>query len=125
MQPRKLTAEECTFTITVEADESCTETDIRGSFATDEPDLDDAQANEIIKRLSRGDETAWCGVVVTCTFPGLDYEGDDSIWGCTLSDEYTAEVVADTHGMKDVALDRLNGAIEAAFLALNPLLVKS
>ena len=123
MQPRKLTAEECTFTITIEADEDASEREIRGSFATDEPDLDDAQANEIVERLKSGDETAWCGVIVTCTFPGLAYEGDDSIWGCTLSKDYTAEIVAEHHGMKDVALDRLNNAIAAAFITLEPLLV--
>lgn len=122
MQPRKLTAAEVTFEVTIEADRECDRRTIRGSFGTDEPDLDDAQANEIIERLNSGDETAWCGVIVTAKHEGLNYEGHDSIWGVTLGEGYTAEVVAEHHGMREEALDDLNRSIAVAFEALNPLL---
>lgn len=115
---RKLTAAEVTFTVEVEADECATEADIRGSFATDEPDLDRETADEIIRRLRRGDETAWCGVVVKATwaFDGRTYEADDSIWGCSLDDSYTAEVVAESYGMREEALAQLNRDLEVECL---------
>lgn len=120
MQPRKLTAEECTFTVTIEQDD----TPVRGNLmCTDEPDLDKAEEDAVLARLESGDETAWCGVIVTCTFPGLSYEGVDSIWGCTLSPDYGAPLVVEHHDMCAHALDDLNATIAAAFGTLKPLLV--
>ncbi len=118
MALRKLTAAEVTFDVRIEADECASEKEIRGSFATDEPDLDKQQADEILERLNSGDETAYCGVIVTATWEhdGVEYTGDDSIWGCTLSDDYTAETVAEHHGMRETALERLNGTLAAACL---------
>ena len=113
---RKLTAAEVTFTVEIEADENASEKEIRGSFATDEPDLDREQADEILERLNNGEVEAWCGVVVKATweFDGETYEGVDSIWHCTLSDDYTAETVAEHHCMRDEALDALNAELERA-----------
>ncbi len=117
MALRKLTAAEVTFEVTIEADDA-SEKQIRGSFATGEPDLDKQQADEILERLNHGDETAYCGVIVTATWEhdGVEYRGTDSIWGCTLSldNTYTAETVAEHHGMRDNALDDLNRTLEAA-----------
>lgn len=115
MAIRKLTAAEVTFEVTIEADDA-SEKQIRGSFATDEPDLDKQQADEILERLNRGDVEAYCGVIVTATWAhdGVEYTGQDSIWGNTLSDEWTAETVAQEHGMRDNALDDLNRKLEAA-----------
>lgn len=116
MALRKLTAAEVTFDVRIEADDCANEREIRGSFATGEPDLDKQQADEILARLNRGDETAYCGVIVTATWEhdGVHYAGNDSIWGCTLGDDYTAETVAEHHGMRDNALDDLNRTLEAA-----------
>lgn len=115
MALRKLTAAEVTFEVYTQPDD-INEREIRGSFATDEPDLDKQQADEIIRRLNDGDETAWCGVVVKATWEhdGVEYTGRDSIWHCTLGDDYTAETVAEHHGMRDNALDDLNRTLEAA-----------
>jgi hypothetical protein len=111
---RKLTAAEVTFEVTIEADENCSEREIRGSFATDEPDLDRQTADEIIRRLNNGEVEAWCGVVVKAAweFDGQRYEGVDSLWHCSLDDSYTAEVVAEHHDMREQALDDLNRALE-------------
>lgn len=112
---RKLTAAEVTFSVEIEADENCSETEIRGSFATDEPDMDRETADEIIRRLRRGEVEAWCGVVVTASWEhdGETYVGRDSLWHCSLNDDYTAEVVAEHHDMREEALDDLNRTLEA------------
>ncbi len=119
MALRKLTAAEVTFTVTVEADEHSRESDIRGSFASGDPEYEQAdreQADEIIQRLQAGDETAYCGVLCKATWEhdGVTYEGSDSIWGCSLDDTYTAAVVAEEHGLREQALDDLNRTLEAA-----------
>lgn len=105
---RKLTAAEVTFEVTIEADDNH---DVRGSFATDDEEQDDREAASIIARVDRGEVEAWCGVVVTATWEapdGTEYTGRASLWGCTLDDSYTAEVVAEEHGMREQALDDLN-----------------
>jgi hypothetical protein len=114
---RKLTAAEVTFEVTTEADECATETDIRGNFASGDPEYEQAdreQANEIIERLRRGDESAYCGVVCKATweYDGRTYEGSDSVWACTLDDDYTAEVVAEEYDLRGQALDDLNRTLE-------------
>lgn len=116
MALRKLTAAEVSFFVTTEADEYANEKEIRGSFATDEPDLDREQCDEILERLNSGDIEAYCGVIVTATWEcdGVEYTGRDSLWGCTLSDDYTAATVAESHGMRDEALADLNSNLEAA-----------
>lgn len=107
---RKLTMPEVTFSIQIEADD----TPVRGNvMATDEPELDKAEEDAVIARLDNGEVEAWCGVIVTATweFDGHEYEGTDSIWGNTLSDEYTAETVVEHHAMKEQALDDLNASL--------------
>ena len=109
---RKLTAAEVTFEVTIEAEDQ----PVRGNFASGDDELDRADEDAIIARLDRGDVEAWCGVVVKATweFDGQTYEGVDSIWGCSLDDDYTAEAVAESHGMRDEALDRLNTELALA-----------
>lgn len=114
---RKLTAAEVTIEVTVEADECVTETDIRGNCASGDPEYEQAdreQADEIISRLRNGEVEAYCGVVCKATweFDGETYEGSDSVWACTLDDDYTPEVVAEQHGLREQALDDLNRTLE-------------
>lgn len=114
MIPKKLTREDVQFEIRVEPDETCSEADIRGSFATGDDDADREQADDIIRRLRAGDETAWCGVIVEARYG--DHIGGDSMWGNVLSDDYTAETVAEHHGMFDNALAALQRDIDKAAL---------
>lgn len=121
---RQLTATEVVFTITTEADESSVE----GHFSTDEPELDRQNERDIIARLQAGDDSAWCGVIVTATWTspsGVVYKDDDSIWGCSLDDSYTEAVVASTHGMHHEALaalnERLASIVESAALLASEL----
>jgi hypothetical protein len=108
---RKLTAAEVTFEVTIEAEEMPVR---RGHFASGDAEQDKADEDAIIRRLDRGEVEAWCGVVVTATWEapdGTEYMGRDSLWGCSLDDSYTAEVVAEHHGMREQALDDLNQVI--------------
>lgn len=107
---RKLTAAEVTFEVTIEAEDQ----PVRGNFASGDEEQDRADEQAIIDRLDRGDVEAWCGVIVTATWEapdGNEYTGRASIWGCSLDDSYTREVVADEHGMYEEALDDLNQRI--------------
>jgi hypothetical protein len=115
---RKLTASEVTFTIELEQDD----TPVRGNvMCSDEPELDREAEDEIIARLDNGEIEAWCGVVVTATweFDGQEYTGTDSLWGNTLSDDYTKEIVAEEHGMKEQALDDLNASLARLYARLS------
>jgi hypothetical protein len=107
-----------TFTITTDPDEE----GIRGSFCTDEPELDRKQEQDILDRVQRGDTDAWCGVIVTATYRG--YTGRASIWGCSLDKAYTATVVAEEHGMYDEALQALNDSIATALANLAPIILR-
>ncbi len=112
---RKLAEADVSFEVRIEADETCDETSIRGSFASGDPEYeaDDRRiADEIIARLTNGDETAWCGVIVEARFE--EHLGGDSIWGCCLSDDYTAETVVNEHGMRANALAALQAEVNAA-----------
>lgn len=107
---RKLTAAEVTFEVLVEAEDM----PVRGHFASGDDELDRADEQAIIDRLDRGEVEAWCGVVVEATWEapdGTTYTGRDSIWGCSLDDTYTREVVAEEYGMRENALDDLNQRI--------------
>lgn len=106
---RKLKESDVEFTIRVVADET---TDYEGHFDSGDPEY--AEADRAIEagireRLKRGDETAWCGVIVEARFEGE--LGGDSLWGCSLNDTYTAEVVVKEHGMRTEALASLQAAV--------------
>lgn len=120
MQLRKLTATDVTFSVRIEAEDQ----PVRGAFQSGDPDYAEqatAMENDIIERLDRGEVEAWCGVIVTATWEG--HEGEDAIWGCSLDDSYTTDVVVSEHGMRDEALDRLNEAVAKHAVALSRLAV--
>jgi hypothetical protein len=111
VQARPLTRDEVTFTITTEAE------DLGGS------ELEDPENTAAIQaRIDRGDSDAWCGVIVTASWRG--FTGQDSIWGCSLDETYTAAVVADEHGMHDNALQALNESIATALENLAPIILR-
>ena len=112
MHLRKLTMSDVAFTVRAEFDESYSHAEVRGSFATDDDAADDAQAAEIEARVGRGDETAWCGVIVTARW-GM-HEADDATWGVTLGENETADDYAKENGMFESALHELNRQLERA-----------
>lgn len=105
---RKLTAAEVTFEVTIEAED----TPVRGNLiASDDPDADRLDEEDVLHRLNRGEVEAWCCVVVTATWQapdGAEYTGRDTLGGCSLTEHYTAEIAAKEHGMREQALDDLN-----------------
>lgn len=103
---RKLTRADVTFTVRTEFDDSYSDAAVRGSFATDDPDADREQADEIVRRVGRGDEMAWCGVIVTARWGS--HTADDAVWGVTLGGNETADSYAKDNGMFDEALHALN-----------------
>lgn len=110
MKPRKLKLSDVEITIATKPDDR----NPHQSFDSGDPDYAEADrklADDICERFNRGDYEAWCGVIVTATWEGLT--GRDSIWGCSLTSDYTAETVAEEHGMRQQALDDLNAQIDA------------
>lgn len=61
------------------------DTEVRGNASAWGDGTDEAYADEIIARLSRGDEWAWCCVLVTATLG--DFEGSDVLGGCSYESE--------------------------------------
>jgi hypothetical protein len=107
---RKLTADEVEFEVTIEPEDI----PVRGNASGWGEPEDTEYANEIIKRLDRGDLEAWCVVIVKATWSG--YVGYDSLGACSfvhsgalLQNEIDA--TAHDHEMKDRALDDLNEVI--------------
>ncbi len=62
------------------------DTPVRGyACATDEPELDRAEEDVILKRLDRGDTWAWCLVQVTAYWRG--FQGTAGLGCCSYADE--------------------------------------
>lgn len=75
--------------------------------SSDDPEL----IEEISQRLANEDATAWCGIIVTCSWrseSGHVYQGRASLWGCTLNEKYTERDVARDHDLEGEALADLN-----------------
>lgn len=97
----QLTAAHVSFEVRTELDDS----DPGESFADELAD----EVAAIHARLEDGDYDAWCGVIVTAHWNGI--EASDSVWGCVLDSGYTTAVVADEHGLHQGAVAALNLAI--------------
>jgi hypothetical protein len=116
---RELVESEVSFETTLEADDS----DPADHFMSGEPEYEEADRKltaDIRARSERGDVEAWCGVIVTARWGS--YEGHGSIWGSSLDDTYTADVVVKEYDLRGEALDDLNRKIAAAAAAIAPLL---
>jgi hypothetical protein len=110
---RQVQASDVTFELDVDPDES----DPADSLASGPADDDPTLVPGILARLEAGDHTAWCGVGVTATWisgTGERIRAGDSVWGCSLDDEYTAEVCAREHGLYENAVAQLNEDIADA-----------
>jgi hypothetical protein len=119
MQPRKLLADEVTFSIELEPEHMPFE----GQFS-DRRDVD-----FIRKRLAAEHQEAWCCLTVKASWNG--FEGTDHLGGVSLDCGQhpsgvkvarAAEKMARDSDMHDEALEDLNKAVAAAFARLAPLL---
>lgn|SRR5512139_140176 len=113
MIPKRLTPADVTFEIRTEPED----TEVRGNFMSGDPEYEQADReleDRIIERLNSGDYEAWCGVIVEARYG--EHLGGDSIWGNTLSDDYTADTVAEEHGMRENALAELQKEVDRAAL---------
>ena len=117
--PRALTAEEVTFTL------ECLEehTAVRGNFmATDDPEQDKRDEDEVLRRLNRGDLWAWCCVKVTAHWAGL--HATDFLGCCSYQDEADFERDGYAADMRERALDDLNATIARQAERLAPLFLE-
>lgn len=121
---RDLRVDEVEFTLEIEPEDL----DLRGNVLACGDDAEDKKAeDEIRDRLNRGDDTAWCCLVVKATWiyelNGEEHtvKGFDSLGGCTIGEkmmsgtevEKEAWELANAHAMKDSALDDLNRRLRA------------
>jgi hypothetical protein len=98
-----------TYTVTVEPEEI---SDVRGAFAYDTKEENEAAENAILERLERGDLEAWCCIKVTATVG--DFEGVAYLGCCTLDNKYGPEDCAHEYGLKDEALEDLKSNLRRA-----------
>lgn len=101
---KTLKASDVTFSIRIESEDMS----VRGRFAT-----------EIIDRLNRGDEWAWCVVIVTATWN--DFSATDALGGCCYENEADFKRDGYYADMCDQALAALNAEIVAIAKKLEPL----
>lgn len=113
MIPKRLTPADVTFEIRTEPEDI----EVRGNFMCGDPEYEQADReleDRIIERLNSGDYEAWCLVIVEARHG--EHLGSDSLGGCSLSGDYTADTVVDEHGMRENALDALQKEVDRAAL---------
>lgn len=72
--------------VTIELTAEPEDIPVRGNVCvSDEPELDRAEEDEIIRRVEMCDTWAWCWVRVRVTYQGLS--ASDSLGACTYADE--------------------------------------
>lgn len=113
---KTLKASDVTFSIRIESEDM----PVRGHFATDEEDLDRQLEEEIIERLRRGDDWAWCVVIVTATWN--DFSATDALGACCYENEADFKRGGYYEQMCDQALAALNTEIVEIAKKLEPLL---
>lgn len=106
---KPLEANQVTFTITTEPEYPSREDFDSGATDPSDRAMDQASYDAVVERINRGDENAWCVVVVSASWRGR--YARDTLGGCSLDDTYTKEAVAEEHGMQAEALKRLNEAL--------------
>jgi len=121
MKPRKLRPEDVVFAV------ECLPEDIpvRGNvMASDEPELDKAEEDAIIRRLDSGDLWAWCCVKVTATLEctsqrkgyvptDVSLVGVDYLGGCSYRNEGDFREGGYFADMKENALEHLQSQVDA------------
>ena len=109
---RKIRAFEVSFEVYTRPDDL----EIEGNVMASGDAAADRDAEQDVRaRLEAGDETAWCGVCVKATWScaeGVEYIGTAALWGCSLSPDYTAEIVAKEHDLNSEALSDLQARVD-------------
>lgn len=114
MKLKKLTSDEVAFSFSVEPDDI----PVKGNALASGDDAADKEAEDaILDRLDRGDELAWCIIVVEAKWQG--YRGIASLGGNTLADSAEVESTIKEHDMYTEALDNLNTALERELRTLS------
>lgn len=108
---RELTAEEVEFEELVEDDYEIPE----GVFSTDDPEQDRRDEEAIRSRLARGDNSAWCILVVHARWEG--FVGHASVAGFTFPQGQSGRANAryakeDFEGLRMEALADLNAQLK-------------
>ena len=99
-------------------------TDVRGNaLASGDDAFDRAAEDEILAQLARGNEWAWCNVVVTAEWRG--FTGTDSLGCCSYASATDFREGGYFKDMKQRALEELNSRISDAVSELQPVLVCS
>jgi hypothetical protein len=109
---RKLTDKEVSFRISVEQDDL----EVRGNaMCSGDDDFDLECENDILRRLDRGDYTAWCYVKVTASWNG--FEGFAGIGACSFAEDANEQIeahqIATDYDLAGDALADLNEKIKA------------
>ena len=116
MTLRALRMEEVEFEVAIEPEEE----GVRGNAQASGDDAADRKLEEeITERLERGDQAAWCTVMVTARWNG--FSGWASLGCVSLDESYTLDVVVDDHDMKEEALAHLNQQIAESAASIAPL----
>lgn len=113
MIPKRLTPADVTFEVRTEPEDI----EIRGNLMSGDPEYEQADRgleDTIIERVNSGDYEAWCLVIVEARHG--EHLGGDSLGGCSLSGDYTADTVAEEHGMHANALAELQKEVDRAAL---------
>jgi hypothetical protein len=110
MPIRELTASEEEFQCTSEPEFEFI--GVRGNYMrTEDPEADRKAENEIIDRLERGDDSAWCRLTVTATWNG--FTGFAGLGPCSFEDPDDPAIEAEYEDLRAAALDDLNANIVA------------
>lgn len=121
MHLRKLTAEEVHFEVTTEPEDI----PVEGNYMwTDDAEADKQAEREIRDRLERGDDSAWCCLVVEARWKihsAKAYLGGCSFTEGNTFEESMAEVSDYLEDLRSEALDVLNAKIQAKFAELSEL----
>lgn len=109
MELRKLTLEEVEFTVTTEPELEGPE----GHFSCSDEEVDREMMDEINERIRKGDSIAWCTLVVTAKWK--DFVVTNTLGACSFADVKDLEGEVEAYGMKQEALDSLQGNIQSVF----------
>lgn len=104
---RLLRKDEVEFRLEIEPEETA----VRGNFmATEDPEQDKRDEDEIIARLNRGDDWAWCLVIVKGYWQ--TFSASSALGGCSYANEADFKREGSYDDMCDEILDLLNAEIQ-------------
>jgi len=112
---RSLTASDVECTVRIEPEEI----PFRGNASAIDDETDAETEAWIARELSRGNDAAWCCVIVEATWKS--YSGVASVGGCSYATEAEALACADDYGLQAEALEDLNRSIASIAAELSEL----